>query len=108
MRCVVPAFSHSPMLASVLTDVLQFSRMFPERVQAPRLTPADCWLLSPGSRRMSSNAVQDACYLKQQGYAVTYVQFNGGHEVPATVASSAIQWFQGSFQQTFPQGICGV
>ncbi|CAL5227021.1 g9914 [Coccomyxa viridis] len=50
----------------------------------------------------------DACYLKQQGYAVTYVQFNGGHEVPATIASDAIQWFQGSFQQAFPQGICGV
>lgn len=57
---------------------------------------------------MRSGSLQDACYLKQQGYAVTYVQFNGGHEVPATIASDAIQWFQGSFQQTFPQGICSV
>ena len=72
------------------------------------LAHAGCRLTSLGSRLMKSDVLQDACYLKQQGYAVTYVQFNGGHEVPATVAGNAIQWFQGSFQQTFPQGICGV
>ncbi len=64
--------------------------------------------MSCGSRLTTISALQDACYLNQQGYAVTYLQFNGGHEVPTTVASDAIQWFQGSFQQTFPQGICGV
>lgn len=51
--------------------------------------------------------MQDACYLRQQGYAVTYVQYNGKHEVPPSIANDTIQWFQGSFQQTFPQGICG-
>lgn len=49
---------------------------------------------------------QDACYLEQVGYTVTYVQFNGAHEVPPAIAADTINWYQGSFQQTFPQSVC--
>ena len=50
--------------------------------------------------------VQDACYLEQEGYTVTYVQFNGMHEVPPAIAADTIKWYQGSFQQAFPQSVC--
>ena len=49
---------------------------------------------------------QDACYLEQEGYTVTYVQFNGTHEVPPAIAADTIKWYQGSFQQTFPLSVC--
>lgn len=31
--------------------------------------------------------------LKSAGYDVTYVEFTGGHQVPATIAAQAVDWF---------------
>jgi phospholipase/carboxylesterase len=33
--------------------------------------------------------------LRDDGYDVTYVEFDGGHEVPALVSEDALDWFQG-------------
>lgn len=39
-----------------------------------------------GASRVIVPALQDA------GYAVTYVEFDGGHTVPAAIAAQAIDW----------------
>jgi predicted esterase len=31
--------------------------------------------------------------LQDAGYDVTYVEFDGGHEVPSTVFEQALDWF---------------
>jgi hypothetical protein len=51
---------------------------------------------------------QDVCYLENLGYQVTYIQFNGQHVVPPTIANDTVQWFLGSFAATgrVPGGIC--
>jgi predicted esterase len=34
-------------------------------------------------------------HLRQAGYAVSYDEFNGGHEIPEAVAEHAVDWFLG-------------
>ena len=38
--------------------------------------------------------------LRQAGYAVTYTEFDGGHEVPATVSDMAMSWLVSEFAST--------
>lgn len=31
--------------------------------------------------------------LRARGYAVEYIEFEGGHEVPASITTQALEWF---------------
>ena len=89
--------SLGPTNGDLFTHVIAFSPGFAspeERRGSPNLfvshgTPDEMLPISGTSRRIVPR-------LRQEGYDVRYVEFDGPHEVPPEVAREALSWFMGT------------
>lgn len=80
--------------AGVFTHVMAFSPGGPRRSRSPRPEV----FISHGTRDgilPVSNARAIVERLRGDGFALSYREFEGGHEVPRDVAAEAIRWFLG-------------